>query len=154
MVFIMFISMPSLNLSMARVAIDELEEQVQDIPVGPITGNKWTGSKSVLEAIRYQVQLVGYKNTYRPFGNFEAEPDGDNNYKVNVGWFDSVKYEPEVAFEIAGGVPHHSIEKLQKLPDSVTKVIVSKSKNQTYVREQRKDRLPDSFRHIDCEFWK
>lgn len=78
----------------------------------------------------------------------------DNNYHVDMGWVENGNgYNLVAAFEIDGGVKTRSITKLRSLGDDVQKVIISKSPNQTYVKEA-KEECPDDIVHIDAEVWR
>lgn len=140
---------------MARPDLEPVRAELSNIPWGPIRYNRWTTGRTVHAKVVNDLQYHGIKQGYQVFPEFSADPDdSENDYRINVGWFDREQYEPVAAFEVCGGVPQHSIKKLRMLPDDVVKVIVSKSPNSTYIKDNAESNLPEDFEHIDAEVWK
>lgn len=138
-------------------AIEDAEEALRSRAWRVFDYNEWIPRRSIPSGVKFTLYSVGRANGYYVAAEVKADPGDDRNQRVNLAWFDTDSWEPVVAFEIAGGVPTTSIDKLRRLGRSTTekleKVIVSKSPNPTYIKQQVSTGLPADFHHIDVGFY-
>lgn len=118
--------------------------------------NRWLSNAAVSPAAKFSLASAGMSEGYYVAGEVPVEPDGSSQQRVNVVWFDTEEWEPAYAFEICGGVPERSVDKLNRLAEGsrieTEKVIVSKSPNPTFINDSVENNLPDDFHHIDVGF--
>lgn len=132
---------------------DDLVHKLRRLPITATQRSRWTGGASANGLVINCLSNNGYPE-FTERASIFADPDADHNQTINVAYLDRDTYKPRVAFEVCGGVAARSVEKLNMLPESVIKVVVSKGQNQTYIERQVDRRLPDDFEHIDCQAWK
>lgn len=138
---------------MPEFDVERVKSKLRDAPWGPMRNNEWTSTNTIHEKIKADLSYLGVTEGFIPLPEFYADSSDSNGHKIDMGWFSRETYDPIVAIEVDGGVSQHSIDKLNRMPSGVDRVIVSKSPNKTYIKRNIED-LPADFIHIDAQVWK
>lgn len=140
--------------------LQDLRAHLRDFSFKEYSRNPWFDLRSLQPAILLVASRSGIRYGYLAFSEVRQSikwTDEDLRY-IDLVFFNPENMHPSIAIEIDAGVKKRSVKRINTLSEysvnDVMKIIISRSPNSTYIKEQKEENLPDDFHHIDVELYK